>query len=135
MWYILEVTAEKTTDLGSDCVLIAWDKTATIFDFPRATYDRIVEFEKTCLPVRFAAVHTCCPNAAMNFMRPIMLALTDTRTRARTIVHNVPESTILDALISYGISKEMVPTELGGTIVLNQREWMENRRAVEMEEL
>lgn len=129
------MTAEKTTDIGSDCVLIGWDKTSTIFDFPRAAYDRFIEFEKTCLPVRFAAVHSCCPTATMTVMRPIILALTDKRARARTIVHNVPESKILDALISYGISKEMVPTELGGSIVLNQREWMENRRAVEMEEI
>jgi hypothetical protein len=135
IWYILEVAAEKTTDIGNDCVLIGFDKTSTIFDFPRAVYDRFIEFEKTCLPVRFAAVHSCCPNVSMNVMRPVMLALTDMRTRARTIVHDVAESAILDALISYGITNEMLPTELGGTVVLNQREWMANRRATEMEEL
>ena len=58
----MEVAAEKTTDIGSDCVLIAFDKTSTIFDFPRAVYDRFIEFEKSCLPVRFVAVHSCCPN-------------------------------------------------------------------------
>lgn len=132
----MEVAAEQSTNIGSDCVQIIYDKTSTIFDFPRAVYDRLIEFEKACLPLRYAAFHSCCPNVMMNtVMRPVMLALSEKRARSRIIVHHVPESAILDALISYGITDDMLPTELRGTIVLNQREWMENRLAVEMEEI
>jgi len=49
-------------------------------------------------------------------------------------VYNVRESEIIDVLSGYGILKYMLPTEMGGTLVVNQREWMANRWAIEIEE-
>lgn len=63
------------------------------------------------------------------------MALKKKTTRSRTLFHDVPESEILDVLAEYGILKNMLPTEMGGTVVLNQREWMANRWAIEIEEL
>jgi hypothetical protein len=59
----------------------------------------------------------------------------DKRIRSRTLFHDVPESQIVDILSSYGILKEMLPTEMGGTVRLNQAEWMASRRAAEREEI
>jgi hypothetical protein len=59
----------------------------------------------------------------------------DKRIRSRTLFHDVPESQIVDILSSYGILKEMLPTEMGGTVRLNQAEWMASQRAAESEEI
>lgn len=69
------------------------------------------------------------------FVLPIIRALAGPWMRAREIVHNVPESEITNALSEYGIEKEMLPTEMGGTVELNVSEWIAQRRALEMEEL
>lgn len=133
---MMEVAAEQCTETESGCVLIGWDEESSIFEFPRKVYDSFAEFEKSCLPVRFAALHTCCPTSAiLKIMRPIMLALTDKRTRLRTIVHDVPVSQICDVLSAYGILREMLPTEMGGEVKLNQAEWIADRRAVELQEI
>ena len=56
--------------------------------------------------------------------------------RARTLAHDVPDTEILQVLIKYGISKSMLPTEMGGGLSANhQLEWLANRRAVELEEI
>jgi len=42
---------------------------------------------------------------------------------------------ILNVLSEYGISKEMLPDVMGGSLVAHQLEWIENRRAAELEEI
>jgi hypothetical protein len=50
-------------------------------------------------------------------------------------MHDVPPEQIADELSSFGITREMLPTQMGGSIVLNPSEWIAKRRAVEMEEI
>jgi hypothetical protein len=68
-------------------------------------------------------------------IKRITKALMDRHTRSRVLEHDVPESQILDVLSHYGIMKDMLPTEMGGTIELNQAEWIASRRATELEEI
>lgn len=132
----MEVSAEENNDVDSGCILLGWDRETTVWDFPRQIYDRFIEFEKSCLPVRFISVHSCCPTSViMKVMAPVMRALTDKRVRARIMTHDVPESDIVNALSDYGITKAMLPTEMGGDVELNQSEWIADRRAVELQEI
>ena len=66
---------------------------------------------------------------------PILNTLTNKHTRSRKLVHDVPESQLLDVLSDYGILKDMLPTEMGGTVLLDQAEWIASRRAAELEEI
>ena len=59
----------------------------------------------------------------------------DKDLRIRTIFHDVPEGEILASLAPYGIEKYMLPTKMGGTVEFNVSEWIEMRRAIEMEEI
>lgn len=80
----------------------------------------------------------CSPMRPRFYCRPILpvlFAFTDKRTRTRTNLHDVPESQLLKTLSEFGIRREMLPTEMGGTIQLNAYEWMAERRAIELEEL
>lgn len=54
--------------------------------------------------------------------------------RSRVQLHDVPETDIAQILCGFGILKDMLPTHMGGTVVLNQREWIASRRAAEMEQ-
>ena len=55
--------------------------------------------------------------------------------RTHTIQHDVPEDDIVESLANFGISRDMLPTCMGGTVDIDQSEWIANRRAVELEEI
>jgi len=94
-------------------------------------------FNQHCWPTRSLASHVCCPRMLlMRVLKPFMFALMSKEGRSRLQIHaGVPESEILDVLSRYGITKEMLPTEMGGTVRLNMSEWIAQRRAIEMEEI
>lgn len=50
-------------------------------------------------------------------------------------MHDASESEIIGVLASYGILSRMLPVEMGGTLFQSQSEWLESRRAIEMEEI
>jgi len=117
-------------------VEIAWMKGASIFEYDPDVSDRLIMYLQKYWPVRTISVHVCCaPMVIRRFVMPIVHALVDPWCRSRLQIHNVSENEITNALSEYGIEKEMLPTEMGGTVELNPSEWIAQRRALEMEEL
>lgn len=133
---MIESASSQNKDLVSGIVEIVWDKESTVWEYDPQCYDRWTYFETHAWPVQITAFHVCCPPPFLKrIIVPIMMALTDARARARTIVHDVPESKILDELSSYGILKHMLPKQMGGDLIIDQSHWIMERRAVELEEL
>ena len=134
----MEVASKENNEVNSGVVLVAWHKYTTIWNYDRQAFDRLVYFEKSCFPVQCIAQHICRPSSVvMELLKPVTAVFTDKRARVRTVFHDVPEDEPLNALSEYGILKDMLPTEMGGTLQLDLRmqEWMDTRRAVEMEEI
>jgi hypothetical protein len=72
----------------------------------------------------------------LRFAKPIIHSFVSKEFRTRTLSHNaVDERDVLQVLWSYGLQEEMLPTQMGGSIVLDQEEWIANRRAAELEEI
>jgi hypothetical protein len=91
---------------------------------------RMTYFYENCWPVQRIAFHVChAPWIVCKIFKPVVFSLMDMRTQSCTLVHYVPNSQILDDLSSYGILKNVMPTEMGGTIQLDQSEWIASRRA------
>lgn len=69
--------------------------------------------------------------------RPLCYAFMDRASRARVVIHDVPESELLGSLSKYGITANMLPTNMGGLVDLDA--WLPRfivqRRAIEMEEI
>jgi hypothetical protein len=136
-WYVIEVACRSNKDIDSGVVQLVWGENSTVWDYDQYLHRRINDFESTCWPCRFDCFH-CFSETKFLFhiFRPIVSALQSKESRARTVWHsNVPGRGILPVLSEYGITGDMVPTELGGTIQLNPSEWVAHRRAIEMEEL
>lgn len=128
--------SRENTDISSGIVILAWHPTSTIWSFDRKAYDHMVRFEQTCWPIQCISHHICCPTSVvMRVIKPIVFAFMDARTRTRSVVHDVPENEIANALLEYGIRKEMLPTGMGGTVEIDMMKWTADRRATEMEEL
>jgi len=93
-------------------------------------------FETSAWPLRIGGFHACAsPLPMLLVLKPILFALKDKESRSRTVFHDGTESEIIAALSEYGINKDMLPTEMGGSLVFRQSEWIDNRRAAELEEI
>jgi hypothetical protein len=107
-----------------------------MWDYDHSLYKRIAYFDKSCWPVKRIATHACCPPPIyVNIIKPILNAFMDKYARSRILVHDVPESQLLGVLSDYGILKDMLPSELGGTILLDQAAWISSQRAAELLEI
>jgi len=136
MWYVVEVAAQNNRESNNGIVQLCWFKHASIFDYDLRAFDRWAYCLSSCWPVKVLASHLCClPTIAARFVKPIIHAFMDKDLRTHTIQHDVPESEILEVLSTYGICKDMVPSNMGGTVVVDQSVWITNRRAVELEEI
>jgi hypothetical protein len=132
----MEVASQENTDVRSGVVYIIWDRDSTIWDFDYKLQSRLTYLDRSCWPVKLVAAHPCCsPGFVIRMTKPIIYALMDKQTRSRTMIHDVPDSQILQDLFTYGIMNDMLPTVMGGTIQLNQSEWISKRRALEIDEI
>jgi CRAL/TRIO domain len=132
VWYVMEVMAQENTDMGSGVVLLISFQNFTMWDYDHELYSRILS---SCWPVNIIARHGCFPPSILKIIKPILNALVDKHTRSRVLMHDVPESEILDVLSSYGVQKYMLPTQLGGTVLLDQAKWIASRMAAELEDI
>ena len=121
---------------GDGFITIVWDKHTTIWDYDSNVHSRMVYLCRNCWPVKTMPTHICCaPQILVRILKPIMNAVLDKEARTRLLMHDAPEGEIPEVLARYGILKEMLPREMGGTVQLNHSEWIANRRAVEFEEI
>lgn len=117
-------------------VSILFEKHTTLFHFDRKVFFRTQFLYNHCWPARSLSSHGCCPPRSLVWLlKPIGLAAMGKEARARHLVHDVPPSEIVETLSSYGITKDVLPTQMGGSVQLNPSEWIANRRAIEMEEI
>ena len=71
----------------------------------------------------------------MPFLLQILSAVMDKESRARMLFHTVPENELFSVLSEYGLQQDMLPTDMGGSLEFDMSEWIENRRANELEEI
>jgi hypothetical protein len=105
----------------------------TIWDYDRV-YERMNQFETSAWPLRLGAMHACCsPSVLIRFIKPILFALKDKASRSRTLFHDDTNDDILNILSTFGIRPSVLPRAMGGNVHLNNREWIAERRAVELQ--
>lgn len=132
----MEIASDENRETGNGMNWIVFDKFTTVFDIDPKLNRQMAYFYRSCWPVKAMCTHVVCPpKILMRFFRPIFLALMSKEGRSRLKFHDVPECEVIETLAGYGILQHMIPTEMGGTLLLNQSEWIANRRAMELEEL
>jgi hypothetical protein len=137
MWYVMEVAAKKNKaqlGFGSGVVFVMfWKSDTSLFDYDRKVWDGMKKFEENCWPIRTVSWHICCPPAFCNhIIKPVMMALKNRRSRARSLFHDVQENDIAEILSTFGIGKDVLPDEIpGGTVRFDQSLWIEHRKVIE----
>ena len=74
-----------------------------------------------CIPVRLGALHVCHPPWFFaKIVFPIMKLVAGDRIRKRVRLHSGTEEKVLQDLEGFGLGKEVLPSELGGEVVLEE---------------
>jgi hypothetical protein len=127
IWYVFEVALEHP-NISKGIVYLSTAKNASLWDFDVKVDGPAQHIVLKVLPVTLCAFHGCqLPPLICRYILPIWLALADRDSRCRTLVHDVQDSQLMNVLSGYGLSEEVVPTELGGKCQLDQHAWVEKR--------
>jgi hypothetical protein len=104
---------------------------ATAWDFDGNVYRAHMHLIKDAFPVSARATHFVGLSPAFSKILRVAMLSWNREFRSRVVVHDVPECQLVEALADYGIFKEVVPVELGGTFVYDHSEWLAKRCAIE----
>lgn len=133
-WYLLELVAQENPRKVSEFVVLTWEKHSSLWDYDRALDDWLACLDRDNMPVRMSACHVCCPPWPMLLViRPVEFAIFDKRVRQRIMIHSVRESQLPEVLATFGISKDILPTKMGGAVALDQSEWIKRQISRESE--
>jgi hypothetical protein len=123
----MEIISDEYTSL-------IFDKYTTIFDIDAILNRQTTYFYLFCWPVKAMGTHVVSsPKILVRLLKPIFLALISKDERSRLKFHDIPDCEVVETLAGYGILQHMLPKEMGGSVDLNQQEWIAHRRAIELE--
>jgi hypothetical protein len=90
-------------------------------------------YNRDCWPIKVNADHNLCLSQEMALsILPLSRPAKGKELRLRSIIHDVPETEILGSLAEFGMSKDLLPVEIGGKIEFSIAEWLANRREGEL---
>jgi hypothetical protein len=128
LWYMIHATLEEdemTQKRG--VIFMIYPHNARLAQFDRTQAKMNIESIKGCLPVRVSAFHICHPPTFFAIVFPIFKLCLGDRMRKRVRVHSGSEQKVLKALEAFGLTKDVLPSDLGGNIVLDHEQWLADR--------
>jgi hypothetical protein len=91
---------------------------------------------RDCLPIKLRAIHICLPqmkNPPFLFTIPVIKFIAGKRLRRRMVLHSGCENVVGMGLMKYGLSRNIMPLEVGGDCHWEacHAEWLADRLLVE----
>lgn len=130
-WYNIHAALESEEGQIKGVLILVYPKKAAFWQFDRKLGKMNVDSIRGFLPVRVSAFHICHPPAFFRIIFPVMKLLMGEKLRKRVKPHYGEEVTVVKMLgEKYGIPQKIVPTELGGELVLENEKWLQNRQKI-----
>lgn len=131
LWYVLHALIETEEAQKYGVIVIMYPRHAQMSQLDRQLMKINAESIKSCIPLRLAAVHLCHPPVFMHIILDIMRLFLGKRLRQRIRVHSGSDEKVLQHLEEYGLPKDLIPTPLGGNVVVDPSGWVDQRLAAE----
>jgi hypothetical protein len=128
-WYVMHAALESVDAQKMGVVMVAYPKHVHITQVDRKLMKLNMESIKGCIPVRLAAFQICHPPEIFSIIFPLIKLFLGERLRKRIKVHSGSDEHVLEQLSKYGLTKDCLPTELGGAIVLDHDNWLSERKS------
>jgi len=120
--YVLETMLEGEDATGNGFVCVENNSETSIWNWDKDLHDAFVTLEKDILPFEWCGIHVCSdPSLLMKLIKPVALAMGDSRTRHRLVFHEGVG--YMKTLQDYGVEKSMLPSDIGGTGAMDANSW------------
>jgi CRAL/TRIO domain len=126
--YTLMAALEDEETQRKGIVVLVWPKNEKFSQVRKEFIWLLASSIKGAMPVRLAGIHMCQPPLFFRVVYPFAQLVLGERLRKRLMLHPGSQKDMLKTLAPYGLTKEVLPTELGGDIVLDHDKWLEQRR-------
>jgi CRAL/TRIO domain len=127
LWYVVHAALEDEETQKKGIVFLIFPERVKFSKFDYALDTMIKDSIKGCLPVRIGAMHVCNPPTIFRIL--VLLFFMDDRVRKHLRIHCGSEARVLESLSVCGITKDNVPSKLGGGVVLDHKAWLNTRKA------
>lgn len=130
LWYVLHSMLEgNETAQKVGIVVVGYPHHAKLSYLDRKLMKMNVESLSGCIPVRLGGFHIChLPWFFGKVAFPLMKLVMPERMRKRVRVHVGSEEKVLKELEEVGMGREVLPSEIGGDVVLDNDGWMQERK-------
>ena len=127
LWYILHALLEQNDTVQKlGAVVIGYPHHAKLSYVDRKLMKMNGESITGCIPVRMGALHVCHPPWFFsNVVFPIMKLVLPERMRKRIRVHSGSREKVLERLGKLGLGREVLPSDIGGDVVLDMDGWLD----------
>jgi len=130
LWYTLHyVLRNDETAQRKGVVIIMFPKHIKFAQFNRKLAKMNAESIKGCIPIRLSAIHICHPPVVFDLIFPVVKVLMGSKLRKKIQLNSGSEEKVLEKFEQkFGMKRNDLPTELGGSLVLDQDQWLDERR-------
>ena len=129
VWYVLHAALEDEDAQKHGIVLVVFPHKAKVTQMDRQLIKLLAGSLKDRIPVRLAGFHICHPPTFFRVIFPIISLVLGPRLRKRIRIHAGSTEKVQEELNAYGLTRNKLPSELEGEIVLDHQAWLEQRRA------
>ncbi|KAL3908494.1 MAG: hypothetical protein SGARI_003035 [Bacillariaceae sp.] len=127
-WYVLHAALGTESAQQKGVIFIGDPGRASMSQFDRAVAKELIGSLKGALPIRLSAFHMVHPPAFAKVVLPVIKLFMSDRMKKRICIHSGKEDKVLETLqAKYGLTKEMLPTTIGGTYKVQHAEWVQKR--------
>eukprot|EP01083_Nonionella_stella_P097002 272704_1 len=128
-WYILHAALEIESSQQKGIVFIVYLRHACVRHFDRSLVKLLANSIKGVLPVRVSAIHMFHAPYLFEVLFDVVSMLLGERLTKRMKMYSGEDEAIQDKLQDFGILPSRLPVELGGTLKLEQDQWIAERES------
>jgi len=128
-WYYIHAALESEDGQRQGLVVVIYAENSTFSQFDARLLQANVLSIQNYLPVRMSAFHICHPPRYFQIVIPFVKILMGGKLRKRIKIHTGKKKKVTEKLEGkYGIRRQNLPTEIGGGVILNRKEWLQRRQ-------
>lgn len=127
-WYVLHSLLENKETQKKGVIFLVWPHNASLKNVDKKLIKMNADSMKSCIPLRVSAIHMCHPPRIFSYVFPILKFFMGEIIKKRIRVHSGSTEKVLGYLEECGLTKDILPSELGGEVPIDMKKWIQERR-------
>lgn len=132
LWYILHASLENAQAQQYGNIMLGYPRNAKLTQVDRTLMKMNMECIRGCIPVRISALFLCQPPTFFAVIFPLIRLFLGERLRKRINVVSGSDEEVVEELAKFGLTRDCIPADLSGNVVLDHESWLEERKASDL---